>query len=337
MRVCVFGAGAVGSVVATRLAAAHEAEVSVVARGPQLRAIVEHGLVLHSSGSVLVARPAAATDTPSDLPPQDMVFVTLKATAQSACATDIAALVAPGGCAVFMNNGIPWWWKAGEPGAGPLPLVDTDGAVWRQVGPDRALGCVVYSASEVVAPGVVRHDGGNRWLLAEASGTDSPRLARAVGLMERAGLSAEASPDLRREVWAKLLRNTTLNSLCALTRLTVDGLAADPGLMVMAHALIDEVAQIATAHAKDVAAEHRAAHAALQHGGGREGAPMRGVRPSMLQDVLAERPIEVEAIAGQVQQLARESGTPCPTLDAIVPLLRGLAGSLTARSGALRH
>jgi 2-dehydropantoate 2-reductase len=325
MRVCIFGAGAVGSVVAARVAAAREAEVSVIARGAHLRAIVERGLVLRSGGSEIAVRPAAATDKPADLPPQDIVFVTLKVMAQSANAAAIAALLAPQGVAVFVNNGIPWWWKAGQADAGPLPMVDADGAVWRHLGPVRALGCVVYSASELVVPGVVRHDGGNRWLLAEPTGAPGARLAQAVALMTRAGLSAEASPDLRREVWAKLLRNTSFNSLCALTRLPVDGLAADPALRAMAHALIDEVLQIAAAHGKPIAAEAAAAHSAL-----RDGAALRGLRPSMLQDVLAGRPIEVEAIAGQVQQLARESATPCPALDAVVPLLRGLAHSLVS-------
>lgn len=327
-RVCVYGAGAVGSVVAARLAAALEAEVSVVARGAHLQAIAERGLVLRSGREELVARPAAATDTPARLPPQDLVFVTLKAMVQADHAAAIAALLAPGGAAVFMANGIPWWWQAGTPDAAPLPLVDAGGAVWRHVGPAQALGCVVYSASEVVAPGVVRHDGGNRWLLAEAAGGTSPRLGHAVALMCRAGLSAEASPDLRREVWAKLLRNTAFNTLCALTRLPVDGLEADPALLAMADALIDEVAAIAAAHGKDVAAEAAVAHVGARYGGGREGAALRGLRPSMLQDVLAGRPIEVEAIAGQVQQLAHASGTPCPTLDQLVPLLRGLARSL---------
>src|SRR3546814_843789 len=155
-KICIFGAGAVGGYLAARLIRADRGhEVSVVARGAQLHSIVNDGLRLLDQDEDFVVRPHAATDRPRELPPQDIVFVTLKAHAQPAAASDIAALLGPTGVAVFMNNGIPWWWtyRASAPDARPLPLLDPQAALWNSVQPARALGCVVYSANEVVQIG----------------------------------------------------------------------------------------------------------------------------------------------------------------------------------------
>ncbi len=329
-RVCVFGAGAVGSFVAGHLAHAGHCEVSVVARGPQLRAVVGQGIRIVSPKGEIIGQPFAATDQPSTLPPQDIVVVTLKTMAQSTCAADIAALLKPDGHAVFAGNGIPWWWKHGQPDAAPLFLVDRDAALWRILGPGRALGCVIYSANELVAPGVVRNSGNNRWLLGEPAGGTSERLQRTVDVMVRSGLGAEVSSDIRGDVWVKLLRNVPANSICALTRLSVDALAADPALMDMAGRAIDEVVKIARAHGTDIAEWADATRESLRHGGGNAAMPFTGMKPSMLQDVLADRALEVDAILGQVQQLAREMRTPCPVLDVLLPLLRGLNHSACA-------
>lgn len=323
-RVCVFGAGAVGSLMASHLMRAGDAEVSLVARGEHLRAIQAHGLKRVSAEGEFVDRPVAATDQPGTLPPQDIVFVTLKAMAQSPCAADIANLLAPGGHAVFANNGIPWWWKHGLADAGPLPLLDPGGALWHRLGPQRSVGCVVQSANEITSPGVVLHRGNNGWLLSEPAGGASARVDATVDLMRRAGLNAEASKDIRRDVWAKLLRNVTSNPLCALTRLSIDRIADDPGLMDVASRAIDELVQIAKAHGSDIADHAQPTRESLRNGGGRAGTQVKGMKPSMLQDVLAGRPMEVEAILGQVQLLARETGTPSPVIDALLPLLRGL-------------
>ena len=167
MKVCVFGAGAVGGNIATRLIAAQAGEISVVARGAQLNAIRARGLTLRSGGKEITARPKVATDDPSTLPPQDIVAVTLKATAAlPAAARAIARLIAPHGCAIFLLNGIQWWWRHGLPGAsGTLPLLDPDGALWTEVRPERALGCVVHCPNDLVEPGVIVHAGTNHLIL----------------------------------------------------------------------------------------------------------------------------------------------------------------------------
>jgi 2-dehydropantoate 2-reductase len=328
MDVCVFGAGAIGGFMAARLAAGGQANVSVIARGAHLAAIREHGLRVLSTAGDISARPTHAAERPQDLPPQDIVFVTLKAYALSACAESIAGLLKPGGHAVFVTNGITWWWRHGTNRPGPLPLLDPDRRLWDILTPQRVLGCVVYAPSEVVDPGMVRHTGPNRWILGEPDGSDSARLKTTVDLMTHAGLGAEPSRDLRRAVWAKLMRNAALNPLCALTRLPVTGLSSDPGLLALGDGIIQELVAIAAAHGSQVADEADDARAALRRGGVAGNSPTPGTRPSMLQDALGGRPTEVEAILGQLQAFGREAGIPCPSLDAVLPLMRGLDRSL---------
>ena len=162
----------------------------------------------------------------------------------------------------------------------------------------------------------------------------TPRLAALAARLSRAGVNAVASADLRTEIWAKLLRNASINSLCALTRLAVDGLAEDPDLLAQAQALIADIEVVARSQGVELGSHVAAAREQLTRGGAEGGAPpVKGLRPSMLQDVLAGRPLEVEAIVGQVQALAREAGVDCPAIDAVLPLLRGLDRGLRVRAG----
>jgi 2-dehydropantoate 2-reductase len=341
LKVCVFGAGAVGGHLAARLIASAAAEVSIVARGEHLRAIRQHGLRLREGGREIVAKPIAATDCAADIPPQDIIFITLKSVSYPDAADAIASLVAPGGHVVCVGNGIQWWWNygAGRSGgpdkarptnglrsdAAPLPLLDPGGRVWNSIGPERALGCVPYSINEASEPGVIAHGGNNRWIVGEPDNAMTERLEATVRLMRAAGLGAEASTDLRRDIWIKLLRNVPLNALCALTRQPIDGLAAEPGLMALLNQIIDEIVAVARAHGWELPADAvMAAREAPLHGGALDGR-QRGIKPSMLQDVLAGRAMEVESIAGMPREFAREAGVETPALDAIVPLLRGLS------------
>lgn len=333
MKVCIFGAGAVGGYLAARIGHANAAELSVVARGPQLAAIRAHGIRLQTPTEELAVTPARATDQPAELPAQDVVFVTLKVMSQPRAAEAIQHLIRAGGCAVFVANGIPWWWKAGTAQPAPMPLLDPQGQLWHQITPARALSCIVYSANEVIAPGVVRHLGNNRWVLGEADSTRSERLLAIASMLQASGVHAEACTDIRTEIWAKLLRNASLNSLCALTRLPVDGLADDPALLALADALIDEIIAIAHSQGCDLSSHRDPAREQLRRGGAEHGGPkVTGLKPSMLQDVLSGRTLEVDAILGQAQELAIESGVPRPVLDLILPLVRGLDRSIQSLS-----
>lgn len=326
-KVCVFGAGAVGSYLLAKLIHAGTGhELSVVARGAQLQSINNDGLRLVSGDEEVLVRPQAATENPYELPPQDIVFVTLKAHSQSAAAHDIATLLSDGGVAVFVNNGIPWWWNysGATSTLHSLPLLDPEAELWRCVDPARVLGCVVYSANEIVRPGVVRHVANNQWLLGEPDNSHSPRLLSTVNLMQEAGLGAHAVDNIRHCVWMKLLRNAPLNTISALTRLSAAELPLEPSLIELYEAVVDEIVAIAAAHGADVSDQADTAKAALHLGAAVDGTRATNIRPSMLQDVLKSRKMEVDSILGQVQAFARATGTPCPTIDTLLPLARGL-------------
>lgn len=317
MRVCVFGAGAVGGYLAVMLASSGTCEVSVVARGAHLDAIRRGGLKLISADGTVTQHFAAATDKPSSLPAQDLVFVALKAHALPAAAADIDRLTAPNGSVVYAANGIPWWWGH-------------DGHAQGATHPDprRAIGCVVYSVNEVVEPGVIRHRGNNRWILGEPSGGATPRLEQVAGLLRGCGVKAEVSDDLRMDVWRKLLRNITVNPLCALTRLDIDQLVGSPELVKLAHALATEAVAIARAKGYDLSGDYADA-AFLARAGVRDGGRVSGTKPSMLQDVLAGRPIEFDALLGDLCRFAREEGVATPALDCVAAIAQGLNTSMT--------
>lgn len=336
MKVCVFGAGAVGGYLAARLLGAGVDELSVVARGAHGRAIAQRGLLLVEEGVHHRFWPARVAAVAQALPPQDIVFVALKAHALPAAAADIAHLLGPTGTAVFVTNGIPWWWhfRGAPTAAAPLPLLDPTGALWSQVRPERALGCVVYSANRRLGPGEIEHVANNRWIFGEPDGQVSARLQDVLRLVRRAGLQAEGSDDLRREVWTKLLRNAPLNSVCALTRLPVDRLADHPGLVALCHGVIDEIVAIAAAQGHDIAPRAAQAREAPLRGGAVGGPATPALQPSMLQDVLAGVRTESAAILGQAQLFAREAGVPTPRIDVLLALLQGLdAGSVQAGAG----
>lgn len=317
MKVCIFGAGAVGGHLAVQMLAADPRDISIVARGNMLAAIREHGLKLRKGGQETHVRPPVATDDPSQLAPQDLVLVTLKAHSVPAAAGAIARLLAPQGCAVFLLNGIPWWWRHGLPGGnGTLPLLDPDGALWREVRPERVLGGVVHSPNEIVAPGVIQHSGPDHLILGEPDGTSSARLDAAVALLKARGVETHAAADLRHDILHKLALNASGNTIAALSRADLGLQGADAGLRALSITVMREVSEVAAVLGWDMRAELDFETLS------RRGKP--GQRPSMLQDVALGRSLEVEAILGQVQAFAREKTVATPAIDVILPLLRGL-------------
>jgi len=219
MKVCIYGAGAVGGHLAARLIAAGKDQISLIARGPHLEAIKKHGIRLHRGDEIFSGHPFVATDDPDQLEPQDVVIVTLKAQALPGAAASIKKLLAKDGVAIFAINGLPWWWNQGlNPSAGHLSLLDPSGALWDLLRHD-TLGCVIYSPNEVSEPGVILGAPGDRWVFGEPDNSDSPRLKRVVELFERAGIQGIASLDVRKNVWQKLIINVGLNPVAALARL----------------------------------------------------------------------------------------------------------------------
>jgi 2-dehydropantoate 2-reductase len=327
MKVCVFGIGAVGGHFAARLSAAGLADVSVVARGAQLRAIRSDGLMLKSGGLEIRGTPQHATDDPASLPRQDIVLVTMKAHALPPLADTFARLVAPRGSVVFCLNGIPWWWRYGLKGPqSHLPLLDPEGALWTKLR-EQTLGCVMYSPNDIERPGVILHQGGHRYVFGEPDGSASERVRNVVELFSGSGLPAEVSPDLHAEIWRKLGSNAAGNPLSALTRLGHADIAADDGLRALSSAIRNETLAVAAALGWELRAELNAQQPA-RRASATQGPETPVPRASMLQDVLLGRPIEVESHLGQTQAFAREAGVPVPHIDVVLPLLRGLDRSL---------
>ena len=327
-RICIFGAGAVGSHLATRLAALPGLDLSVVARGPQLHAIQTQGLRLITDTHELHSTIDQAVQDPTELPPQDIVIVTLKAMALPGQAQAIAQLRAADGVVLLINNGIPWWWNypaTAQTAANTLPLLDPQADLWQKLGPEHVVAGIAYSPNELLAPGVVRHRGSNRFILGEPDNSQSPRLQQLVALFNAAQLNAESSSDIRLAIWQKLLLNAAGNPICALTRLDGAARVAHPGLLQLGLSVQQEIRAIAKAMGWQLPPEGSTPSGPSLHS-----SKGLNARPSMLQDVLLGRALEVDALLGQPITFARQYGVATPALDVIYPLLQGLNQALTS-------
>jgi len=322
MKVCIYGAGAVGGHLATRLAANTAAEVSLVVRSASVVPLRERGLTLRTEGREIKARPHHVTDDPATLSPQDLVIVTLKAPSQPAVASQIAGLLGADGVALFAMNGLPWWWNHALNTEGALDRVDPDGALWREIGGARALGAVVNSSNHVPEPGLIIHAGAKRWSVGEPDNSSTPRLRRVVELLAAADVEAVESRDIRRDIWRKLMTNISGNPIAALTRLAGKDAVAISALDDVAIKLIEEALTVASAQGFDLTADVSPEGIARPAKGRFPG------KPSMLQDVEAGRELEVEAILGQVQSFARARHIATPTVDVVYALVCGLDHAL---------
>jgi 2-dehydropantoate 2-reductase len=323
MKICIFGAGAIGGYMGVKLAQAG-AEVSLVARGPHLAAMKDKGLTLiEESGTSNVA--VTASDNPEDLGPQDYVIVTLKAHSVPPVVPRMQPLIGDHTTIVSGVNGVPWWYfhKLDGPLEGTrLETVDPGNAQWDGFGPDRVLGCVVYPAAEVSEPGTIRHIEGNRFSLGEPDGSKSDRAMELSKALASAGLKAPVRPRLRDEIWVKLWGNLSFNPISALTHATLDVLCTDPGTRAVARGMMVEAQQIAeklgVKFPIDVDRRIDGGAAVGKH------------RTSMLQDLEAGRPMEIDALLGSVQELGKVTETLTPTIDTVLALTQ-----LRARTAGL--
>lgn len=323
MRICIFGAGAIGGYLGAKLAQAG-VDVGLVARGPHLEAIRRKGLTLIENGTTTEHRVRASADA-RDFGPQDYVILTLKAHSVPAIVGDLAPILEPATTVVSGVNGIPWWYfhKIGGPLEGTrLASVDPGDVQWNGIGPDRVLGCVVYPAAEVPEPGTVRHIEGNRFSLGEPNGSKSARAVALSAALTAAGLKAPVRPKLRDEIWVKLWGNLSFNPISALTHATLEILCTDPGTRAIARAMMVEAQVIAEKLGVSfpIDVDRRI------DGGAAVGAH----RTSMLQDLEAGRPMEIDALVGSVQELGRLTGSPTPTIDIILALIRQRAAVAAA-------
>lgn len=324
MKICIFGAGAIGGYMAAKLVQAG-ADVSIVARGPHLAAMQDKGLTLIEEGRDTVTLPVRATANAAELGPQDYVILTLKAHSVPGVVGAMQPLFGPQTTLVHGVNGVPWWYfhKHGGPLEGTrLQSIDPGDVQWNGFGPDRVLGCVVYPAAEVSSPGTIHHIEGNRFSLGEPDGSKSDRATALSQALQAAGLKAPVRPRLRDEIWVKLWGNLSFNPISALTHATLDVLCTDPGTRDVARRMMIEAQQIAETLGVTfpIDVERRI------DGGAAVGAH----RTSMLQDLTAGRPMEIDALVRSVQELGRITGIPTPTIDTVLALiaLRGKVAGL---------
>ena len=314
MRICIYGAGAIGGYLGVQLALAGE-DVTLIARGPHLEAMRENGLKLLIDGEERVAQPFC-TDDPSEAGPQDYVIVTLKAHSAPVIVEPMQPLLGPDTAVVTAVNGVPWWYFYELDGRWRdhrLETVDPGGVQWDGIGPERAIGCVVYPATEVVEPGVIQHLDGNRFTLGEPSGEKTERVKALAGALIAAGFRAPVR-RIRDEIWVKLWGNLSFNPISALTLETLDTVATDPGTRAVSKAMMLEAEaigdELGVRFPVDVETRIDGAAAVGAH------------RTSMLQDLERGRPMEIDALVSAVQEMGRLVGVPTPTIDVVLALVQ---------------
>ena len=315
MRICIYGAGAIGGCLGAELAL-DGADVTLIARGPHLAAMQEEGLVLIRDGASRTAKVRAVED-PAAAGPQDFVVVTLKAHSVPPVASRFAALFHDRTAVVWGVNGIPWWYFHGMDGdreGRRIDCLDPGGVLWNGIGPDRVIGCVVYPAAEVVEPGVVRHVEGDRFSLGEPSGERTERVQDLSSALISAGFKAPIRPQIRNEIWVKLWGNLSFNPVSALTCATLETIGSDRGTREVVRRMMLEGQAVGEALGVRFPIDvDRRIEGAVQVG---------AHRTSMLQDLERGRPMEIDALVGAVQELGRMAKVETPCIDAVLALVK---------------
>ena len=316
LKICIFGAGAIGGFVGAKLADAG-AEVSMVARGAHLSEMKKNGLTLIEGGLDPKRIRVQVSQDPSELGAQDYVFVTLKAHSVPSVAESMTPLFHDDTTIVSGVNGIPWWYfhkVGGEFEGTRLSSVDPDNKQWDLFGPDRVLGCVVYPAAEVIKPGVIRHIEGNKFSLGEPNGEKSQRSLLLSEALRSAGLKAPVRKKIRDEIWVKLWGNLSFNPISALTHATLDVLCEDRDTRQVLRTMMLEAKEIGEKLGVNfpVDVEQRI----------NGGAAVGSHKTSMLQDLELSRPLEIDAILGSVQELGQITKTPTPTINTVLAIIK---------------
>ena len=317
MKICIYGAGAIGGYLGVMLKRGG-ADVSLVARGAHLEAIRADGLKLVLKDQTFVER-MPATKVAAELGPQDVVIVALKAHQAWEAADDLKPLLGPETMVVTAQNGVPWWYFHGlkGPHAGKhLASVDPGDRQWRAIGPERAIGCTVYPATEIVEPGIVKHIYGDQFGLGEPDRSESARLKRLAEAFSAGGLRPRIYPDIRDDIWIKLWGNLCFNPISALTQATLDIVATDPATRALSRSMMLE----AQAIAETLGVTFRVDVERRINGAAGVGAH----RTSMLQDLDKGRPLEIDALLTAVQEMGRLTAIHTPYIDAVLGLVQQL-------------
>lgn len=315
MKLCIYGAGAIGGYLGVELALAGF-EVTLIARGPHLEAIKKSGLTLLIGGEKKVAR-VLATDDPAEAGPQDSVIITLKAHSVPPIVEKMTPLFGPRTSVVTAQNGIPWWYfykLAGPWENHRLESADPGGRIWDTLGPERAIGCVVYPSCEIVEPGVVRHIDGRRFMLGEPDGSKSERVEELSKAFISGGFKAPVRPRIRDDIWLKLWGNVSFNPVSVLTHATLEQMTDDASVRGVIRDMMVEAQSVAeklgVKFPVDVATRIGWAADVGAH------------KTSMLQDLEMGRPMEIDALVASVSELGRLVGVETPAIDVVLALVR---------------
>jgi 2-dehydropantoate 2-reductase len=314
-KVCIYGAGAIGGWMGTRLARAG-CDVGVVARGATLEAVQQHGLQLKTGGETLQAQ-VRASASPKELGVQDLVIIAVKSQAMADVAMTIGPLLAPDTVVLTAMNGVPWWFFEGFGGryAGTrLKAVDPEGAIARAIPAKHVIGCVVHASCAVEAPGVVKHHFGNGLIVGEPAGGTSARVEQLAALLKKAGFDTTVSPQIQKDAWYKLWGNMSTNPVSAITGATTDRILADD--------LVREFTTRVMLEAKDIGARIGVPIEQSPEDRHQVTRKLGAFRTSMLQDVEAGKSVELDAIVAVVRELGQLTGVPTPFTDALFGLAR---------------
>ena len=331
MKICIVGAGAIGGMLGVKLAL-NGHDVTLILRGANLEAVKQNGLMLiEENGNELLAKPIRATSNISEVGSQDVVILGMKAHQVAAVAADLPQLMHGTTRVVTMQNGIPWWYfykLAGDYTDMPVRAVDPDGMIAKYIPIDSVIGSVVYPASEVIRPGVIKVIEGNRFTLGEIDGGDTPSIRAISDAFKAAGFKAPVSTDIRSEIWLKVWGNLSFNPISALTHATLEDICLYPPTRELAASMMTEAQAIGQKLGVQfkVSLEKRiaGAQAVGQH------------KTSMLQDVEQGRALELQALVASVMELGKITQTPTPTIQAVYALASLLANNLQQHKAILK-
>ncbi len=315
MKIAIYGAGAIGLWLGVQLARAG-AQVSAVARGATLQALQRDGMVLHSAGSVHIS-PVTPAQDPSALGVHDVVIVCVKSLALRDVAQHIAPLLSPQTIVLSAMNGVPWWFLQGFGSAyadRALQSVDADGSIARHIPAQHIVGCVVHASCASSAPGASQHRFGNALIIGEPSGKNTPRVQALSALLAKAGFDAKVSEQIQKDIWYKLWGNMTMNPISALTGASTDKILDDDLVRGFVSSVMLEAKAIGAHIGIPIDQEPEDRHAVTRKLG--------AFKTSMLQDVEAGKPVELDALVGAVQELGRMTQVATPYTDALLGLAR---------------
>jgi len=321
MKAVIYGAGAIGGWMGVKLAQAGH-DIGVVARGATLAALREHGLRLIEGGETQTVRVRAVED-PAELGVQDLVVVAVKGPAMASVAAHIAPLLGPQSLVLTAMNGVPWWFcdgLGGEFAGKRLKSVDPDGAIAAAIPGEQTVGCVVHASCLVEAPGVIRHHQGNGLIVGEAAGRPSERVKALTEALVAAGFNASMSEQIQRDVWYKLWGNMTMNPISAMTGATTDRILSDELVRNFVTSIMLEAKEIGARFGIPIDQAPQDRHAVTLKLG--------AMKTSMLQDVEARKPVELDALVSAVRELGQLTGVQTPYTDALLGLARLHASTL---------